>query len=126
MEGNTIAEMRQILDALEQGKQIEWYDSIYNTWRDLEVNHEKPNFNFIHRIKTETEETLLTNRELSKWLAQGKGEFTKESWGSANVTLSYSKAHGDESVDCSLLIRKWSDTEWHKPTREYAFGEEDE
>lgn len=26
----------------------------------------------------------------------------------------------DDRIGC-----KWDDTEWHKPTREYAFGEED-
>lgn len=53
MERNTIAEMKEILDALEQGKQIQWYDSDKDTWIDFDINHGNPNFNFIHRIKPE-------------------------------------------------------------------------
>ena len=60
---------------------------------------------------------LVTYRELARWLAEGNGEVM---W--ANNVLSnwnYSTDEENKSLDKSLSVRKWDDTEWHKPTREY-------
>ena len=70
----------------------------------------------------ESKPKSVTNRELSRWLAEGKGEVM---W--ANNVLSiwnYSTDEDSKALDESLSVRKWDDTEWHKPTREY-FGLED-
>ena len=59
----------------------------------------------------------VTNRELACWLAGGNGEVM---W--ANNVLSnwnYSTDEENKALDESLSVRKWYDTEWHKPTREY-------
>lgn len=82
---------------------------------------------WLHAAEIPTEEeTLLTNRELAKWLAQGNGEYTREEWNDVYATYtSYIKKEENKPVDDRRLIRKWDDEEWHKPTREYAFGEED-
>ena len=63
------------------------------------------------------ESKSVTNRELSRWLAEGNGEVM---W--ANNVLSiwnYSTDEDSKALDESLSVRKWDDTEWHKPTREY-------
>lgn len=60
---------------------------------------------------------FVTNRELARWLAKGNGEVM---W--ANNVLSnwnYSTDEENKALDESLSVRKWDDTEWHKPTREY-------
>lgn len=120
-----IAEMKGILDAIEQGKTVQWYDSATNTWRDFDINRGNPNFNFEHRIKPEEPKKLLTNRELAKWLAQGNGEVSRDTWNDKITNWNHRKEKENEVCDGDVKIRKWDDTEWHKPTREYAFGEED-
>lgn len=60
---------------------------------------------------------LVTYRELARWLSEGNGEVM---W--ANNVLSnwnYSTDEENKALDESLSVRKWDDTEWHKPTREY-------
>ena len=60
---------------------------------------------------------LVTYRELARWLSEGNGEVM---W--ANNVLSnwnYSTDEESKALDESLSVRKWDDTEWHKPTREY-------
>ena len=59
----------------------------------------------------------VTYRELARWLAEGNGEVM---W--ANNVLSnwnYSTDEENKALDESLSVRKWDDTEWHQPTREY-------
>lgn len=70
------------------------------------------------------EETLLTNRELSRWLAQGKGEVLGSNK-FADTAWNYPTECSNMEVREGCEIRKWDDEEWHKPTREYAFGKED-
>ena len=65
----------------------------------------------------ESKPKSVTYRELSRWLAEGNGEVM---W--ANNVLSnwnYSTDEESKALDESLSVRKWDDTEWHKPTREY-------
>lgn len=57
-----------------------------------------------------------TKRELSKWLAQGKGEFN--SYGFSGTAFNYRETDADKQVEHSL-VRKWTDTEWYEPTIEY-------
>lgn len=59
----------------------------------------------------------VTRRELARWLAQGNGEVKD-----GNVVYSnwdYFAENENEAVNNGLVVRKWYDTEWHKPTREY-------
>lgn len=126
---NTIAEMRMILDAIEAGKPIQYKcvdDGDIGTWTDtIEV---APNFHYhIYRLKPEDKGTRLTNRELSRWLAQGNGELTREDWnGILPLHTSCTKKTENEPVDDCWRIRKWDDTVWHEPTKEYCFGKENE
>lgn len=59
----------------------------------------------------------VTYRELAHWLAKGNGEVMWEN----NVLSNWNYSTDEESkaLDESLFVRKWDNTEWHKPTREY-------
>lgn len=63
----------------------------------------------------------VTNRELSKWLAQGNGENTDGCW--VYQTHAYPKAAENNEVSESIVVRKWEDADWHEPTVDYMFGE---
>lgn len=66
------------------------------------------------------EPQLATNSELSQWLAKGNGSLKKSTHTNIVYTnLSYDESIADKPIDDFALVRKWKDTEWHKPTREY-------
>lgn len=65
----------------------------------------------------------LTNRELSKWLAQGNGQVKEE--GMIFTTVSYYEGSQDNEVRVYIKVRKWGDEEWHEPTYEYCFETEE-
>ena len=59
-----------------------------------------------------------TYRELAKWLAQGNGEMAGSPDGRVIFTrYDYVCDMADKPVD--VVVRKWSDTEWHEPDVEY-------
>lgn len=67
-----------------------------------------------------------TNRELAKWLAQGKGEKkyvddTEPDDGCfyASIEFTYACSCADDSVAEEFFVRKWDDDEWHEPTADY-------
>lgn len=68
-------------------------------------------------IPTVQESKPVTHRELARWLSEGNGEVM---WAN-NVLSNWNYSTDDESkaLDENLSVRKWDDTEWHKPTREY-------
>lgn len=70
---NTIKEMRDILDACEQGKQIQWYDPDTDTWKDLDINHDNLNFNFIHRIKLKEQKKWRPFRDVQEFIDAARG-----------------------------------------------------
>ena len=82
----------------------------------------KSSFQFFRPI-LEEDEPLMTNRQLSEWLAKGNGEFFCEGGQISSSNFVYYKEEGDNSVSASTLIRRWGDTEWSKPTK--AIYEED-
>ena len=59
-----------------------------------------------------------TNRELSRWLAQGKGEIIDKTH-YINTHHEYFRCLDDDDVHMTIKVRKWSDTEWHEPTVDY-------
>lgn len=69
---------------------------------------------------------LCTRRELAQWLAQGNGEFimglSKRTVPSTNY--GYSTEYADTQVPDVIHVRKWGETDWHKPTRAYMGIEE--
>lgn len=72
-----------------------------------------------HCAKIPEESMLATNRELARWLAQGNGEMRRGNMSMVFTSLSYASALGNDPIDEFTLVRKWDDTEWHNPTREY-------
>ena len=62
---------------------------------------------------------LATNRELAKWLAHGNGQLHTSGFCSVWTAFSYDIGHDDDACSKFIRVRKWGDTEWHKPTREY-------
>jgi len=85
--------------------------------KDFPVICENSNWRHCAEIPEVPKSKLVTYRELARWLAEGNGEVM---W--ANNVLSnwnYSTDEESKALDESLSVRKWDDTEWHKPTREY-------
>lgn len=73
------------------------------------------------------EEELMTNRQLAEWVAKGHGEYT---WDNTitdkdivSHNIGYLKGQEYEPIKDYILIRRWKDTEWMKPTK--AIYEED-
>ena len=68
-----------------------------------------------------------TNRELSRWLAQGNGEVYDEDNSDKIIwtLLQYLDTNENLEVLDGFKVRKWSDTEWHEPTVDYLFGGDD-
>jgi len=59
----------------------------------------------------------VTNRELASWIAKGNGEVKADDVVYSN--WNYYNDQENNPIKDSLLVRKWDDTEWNKPTREY-------
>lgn len=112
--------------AHEQGKKIEckikgdaWEDWDYTpspAWLD---DHE-------YRIMPE-EQKPVTNRELAFWLVRGYGQIYHydDSGFRTEVKTSHGYHQEEDNCDCNInsnfhcKIRKWGDTEWVTPSREY-------
>lgn len=63
-----------------------------------------------------------TNRDLAKWLAQGKGEWGISKFGvieKAEIGWFYDTGYEKQTLLSELRVRKWDDTEWHEPDVEY-------
>lgn len=60
-----------------------------------------------------------TNRELSKWLAQGNGELKCASLFAVKITIDYGTKCDNDPCHESYKVRKWDDTEWHEPDVDY-------
>ena len=62
---------------------------------------------------------LATNRELAKWLVLGNGQYKVSGGSSLWTEHHYDIGQDDDACSKFILVRKWDDTEWHKPTLEY-------
>ena len=69
-------------------------------------------------IPEEPKPRRAANRELSKWLATGNGEYTNQI-GIACSAYTYDEKESDNEVNSIFKVRKWDDTEWHEPTVDY-------
>ena len=85
--------------------------------KDFPVICENSTWRHCAEIPAVTESELVTYRELAHWLAKGNSEVKN-----AN-TICPNWNYWDDQENCivknSLSVRKWDETEWHKPTREY-------
>ena len=62
---------------------------------------------------------LATNRELAKWLVKGNGQYKVNGVSKLWTEHHYDIKQDDDACSKFVLVRKWGDNEWHKPTREY-------
>ena len=85
--------------------------------KDFPVICENSTWRHCAEIPKVPELELVTYRELASWLAEGNGEVMWDN----NVLSNWNYSTDEESkaLDESFSVRKWDDTEWHKPTREY-------
>lgn len=71
-------------------------------------------------IPEEPKPRRVTNRELSKWLAKGHGEYTNTVCCSTSyITYEYFLDSAESEVSENILVRKWDDVDWHEPTVDY-------
>lgn len=68
-----------------------------------------------HCAEIPEEPKLATCRELAEWLAKGKGQI--QIYDNIYTIISYKASQ--ENSPAEFKVRKWSETEWHEPTREY-------
>ena len=85
--------------------------------KDFPVICENSNWRHCAEIPKVPESKLVTYRELARWLSEGNGEVMWSKTICSN--WNYSNDEENKALDESLSVRKWDDTEWHKPTREY-------
>lgn len=104
--------------AYEQGKIIQIRHKETDQWVSTPIWEWDENIEY--RIRPE-EEKPITNRELARWLADGKGQWTRSCDGFYNcfTDVTYKRHRDDDDIDYDILVRKWEDDEWVKPTREY-------
>lgn len=70
------------------------------------------NEHFFHKRLTKR----LTYRQLSRWLATGKGEFLNTETHYASSRSFYQESKSDEEVSTNILVRTWDSEEWVQPT----------
>ena len=63
------------------------------------------------------EQKPVTRRELARWLAQGNGEVNDGN--SVYSRWEYFVENENKAINNGMVVRKWDEIEWHKPTREY-------
>ena len=84
---------------------------------DFRVICENSSWRHCAEIPSFPESKPITHRELARWLANGNGEVKSAFTVYAN--LNYYPESENKSIPNYFSVRKWDETEWHKPTREY-------
>ena len=69
-------------------------------------------------IPEESKPRRATNRELSKWLAKGHGEYRNQIGAVSNLYI-YVDLETDVAVPSYIRVRKWDDADWHEPVVDY-------
>lgn len=103
--------------AHKQGKVIELYNESDDEWFPLE---EEPDWYFDPSHYRITEVKLVTNKEFARWAGSNRGQWLfKDTDAVGNGYFTYNLRLEDSAIMPDLLVRKWGDTEWVKPTRAY-------
>lgn len=78
-------------------------------------------FKHCAEIPEETKPRMATNRELSKWLAQGNGEFCNNTNLESCIRnfYTYQPNEANKTAPTYVKIRKFDDDNWHKPDVQY-------
>ena len=85
--------------------------------KDFPVICENSTWRHCAEIPEVTESEPVTYRELARWLAKGNGEVM---WANSNLSnWNYSTDDEAKALEENFSVRKWDDSKWHKPTREY-------
>ena len=75
--------------------------------------------------KEPVKDRYLTNKELSMWLGQGNGQVMNKDTGRITTVSDHWSDDENNNVNyITIVVRKWEDEEWHKPTYGYCFGGE--
>lgn len=74
------------------------------------------------RIPNPPKPRRATNRELSRWLIEGNAQIRHSDSDMVYVGWNYKEFEDDLPCSNNVLVRKWSDTEWHEPDVDYLFG----
>ena len=61
----------------------------------------------------------VTNRELSRWCAEGKGQIHYVAAANAHSFYSYQHEADEAYVTADIKVRKWDDADWNEPTADY-------
>jgi len=79
-------------------------------------------FEYCAEIPEKPAPRIATNRELAKWLAQGKGEWCNCIGDNQRASIEwwYDQGYSEEAAK-NVFVRKWDDTEWHEPDVEYMW-----
>ena len=85
--------------------------------KDFPVICENSTWQHCAEIPEAPEQKPVTHRELARWVAEGNGEIKNDK--SVCPNWNYWVENENKAISDRLLVRKWDDTEWHKPTREY-------
>lgn len=62
---------------------------------------------------------MCTEEELAQWLAQGNGLVKSSQFGLCRAYQTFELEDAKKPVSPNLMVRKWGETEWRKPTKEY-------
>lgn len=112
--------------AYEQGKVIQHFDTCNKVWVDATNKLDWTDNIERYRVKPEEkpEKQLVTKHELAKWLADGCGQYIDIEYNMARTYYNYEISEEGMTVHTDTRVRIWGDTEWHIPTREYMYSEE--
>lgn len=97
----------------------DWKDDPEPSWSDNLTYRVKPDF--VDMAK----DMLLMNWELARWLAKGNGEMvylphTEDSPRLSNYV--YRSKEATDTVPNNIRVRRWGESLWQCPTREYCLG----
>lgn len=63
---------------------------------------------------------LCTYKELTRWLAEGKGEWRSVNGDIGYTSFQYNLKNGDHPVKAGTYeVRRWGDPVWHTPSKKY-------
>lgn len=107
----------ELKKAHKQGKVIELYNESDYEWFPLE---EEPDWYFDPSHYRIAKEPLITNKEFARWAGSNLGQWKYEEQVTVHAgCFYYVLSIEDEPIMPDILVRKWDDTEWVKPTRAY-------
>lgn len=125
--------------AFKQGKKVQCKLPI-SGWTDIGVNGEHVwDYNCDYRIVVVekdglvryltyedllADEQLLSNAQLSRWLANGNGMWKLKESKQCKTKYDFDEVVATYAVNDDVRVRMWDDTEWHKPTMNYCFPKE--